>query len=396
MVQLAADPNLGNLVVKLNIPGPVFVVIRSSTGRDVQHETVVNGEWRPAPLRAGTYTVEAAPPAGFEKLAVPATVRKNAEQPVALDFKKAAPVPAHLLINTAAHAHVCNNGTAAGDADDAGKFTFPILAPGHYKFTVRLNGYREMEIERDLTDGQNITIDMPLTPLVGTVVLQKDPPSAAAEWSRTGDSHWEKFDGNSKELPEGQYNFRAQADGYSDATAGPTAVQSGRSVTVTLKLAAKSVKTVETKSPAAAVDFCNGWPSGEVDKNGCMMKSTASYELQIVSGTVLFQAWSNDDRLKWQIGYHDDKTYWEFELTAKSLKVTEVAKRKMERLKVPVNLDLTKWHKMTFTFKPNELRFELPDAGIDKPFTDPQSGFGGRFRIEVRKQQPVWVQFDHR
>jgi hypothetical protein len=47
---------------------------------------------------------------------------------------------------------------------------------------------------------------------------------------------------------------------------------------------------------------------------------------------------------------------------------------------------------MTLTVKPGELRVQIAEAGLDKILTDPQYGFAGKFRIEVRKQ-PVYVQF---
>ena len=392
LVQLDSDPSLGSLTVKLSIPAPVDISVRNQAGQEIKHVSVT-GQWGPYPLRAGTYTIEATPK-GYEKTSVPVTIRKNLDQPVTMDFKKTV-TAAHLVIATSPHAHIFQNGSPVGDADDSGKFAFQTLAPGHYRFTVRLNGFRDSDVERDLADGANDTIQIPLSRALGTVVFQKDPANAVVTWTHGAESG--VIDGTSKDLPEGDYVFHAQANGYNDGSTGPISVQSGRSVTVPLHL---TVRAVTSKSPppvATPSDVCNGWLGGDADKNGCGLKTTTAYAHAIDSGEIRFKAWSGGDRsgLRWQVGYRDEKTYWEFELTGKSLKVWEMAKKRTEKLNTPVKVDLTKWQEMTITVKPASLRLQIPEAGIDKTFADdPQYDFHGSFRVEVKKQ-PVWIQFYH-
>ncbi|HUA83779.1 MAG TPA: protein kinase [Bryobacteraceae bacterium] len=394
LVQLDADPNLGSLVVKLNVPVPVDITVRSSTGREIRRATGVSGQWGPSQLRAGNYTIEASPRQGYEKTTMQASIKKNAEQTLAMDFKKLI-TPAHMLVATAPHAHIFLNGAAQGDADDSGKFAFQSLAPGHYQVIARLNGYRDGEADRDLGDGANETLPLPLTRAAGTVVLQRDPANAVVFWSRAGEAKWEPFEGGSKVFPEGEYVFRAQADGYNEVTAGPVSVQGGRSVTVPVHLTAR-VKTSEVK--AAPVNVCANWPGGTPDKNSCLIKSSMAYAQAFNSGQIEFKAWSQDDRgLRWQVGYRDDKNYWEFELSGKSLKVWEVARKRSEKLNTPVRLDMSLWHEMLMTVKANSLRLQIPDAQVDQTLGDAQSDFSGKFRVEVRKSNlPVWVMLAHR
>ncbi len=392
LVQLDSDLNLGNLIVKLNVPAPVDITVRNQAGQEIKRVTGVTGQWGPSPLRVGNYTIEAQPRQGFEKSTAQATIKKNAEQTVALEFKKTV-TAAHLVIVTSPHAHIFQNGNPVGDADDTGKFAFQTLAPGHYRFTVRLNGFRDADAERDLTDNANEILQLPLSRALGTVVLQKDPANAVVTWTRGSDSG--VIDGTSKDLPEGEYVFHAQADGYNDATSGPTAVQVGRSVTVPLRLAARTSKQ-PVPPKVGTTDVCANWAGGERDKNGCELTATSAYGQTIDGGRIDFKAWSGADRsgLRWQVGYRDEKTYWEFELTAKSLKVWEAAKKRTEKLNTPVKVDLSQWHEMLIDVKHDTLRLQIPDASIDKTFSDPQYDFRGSFRVEVKKQ-PVWIQFLH-
>jgi serine/threonine protein kinase len=393
LVQLDSDPNVGTVVVKLNVPVPVDISVRLQNGKEIEHAAGVTGQWGPAHLHAGSYTIEASPRQGYEKATLQATVKKNAEQNLAMDFKKVI-TSAHMLITTAPHAHILLNGAAQGDADDSGRFAFQSLPPGHYQFIARLNGYRDAEVERDLGAGANETVSLTLARAAGTIVVQKDPASAAVYWTRAGDFHWEAFDGASKEFPEGEYSLRAQAEGFNEITTGPISVQAGRSITVPLHLTARVTRTVNTK--AAPANFCANWPDGVTDKVGCQIKATTAYAQVISNGVIDFKAWSPDDHgLRWQVGYRDEKNYWEFELTKKTLKVWEVAKKRSEKLNIPVHIDMAQWHEALITVKGNELRLQIPDANVDKAFGDPQTGFSGMFRVEVRKQ-PVWVMLAQR
>ncbi len=393
LVQLDSDPNLGSLTVKLNLPAPADISVRNQAGQEIKRVPGVTGQWGPYPLRAGTYTIEAAPK-GYEKSTGQATIRKNEPLTVTMDFKKIV-MPAHMVIATSPHAHIFLNGSQVGDADDGGKFAFQTLAPGHYRFSVRLSGYRDAEAERDLADNANETIQIQLSRAVGTVVLLKDPANAVVTFTHGAESG--VIDGTSKDLPEGEYVFHAQANGYNDGSAGPISVQAGHSVTVPLRLSVKTLANKPTPPVATASNICADWPGGEADKNGCELKTTIAYAHGIDSGQIHFKAWSGGDRggLKWQVGYRDEKSYWEFELTAKSLKVWEIAKKKTEKLNTPVHVDLTQWQDVIMTVKPNELRLQIPDASIDKAFSDPQYDFRGSFRVEVKKQ-PVWIQLSYK
>ncbi len=396
-VSLGSDPNIGNMVVRVNVPAPVEIVVKIPGGKDL-HGTAENGQWK-TPLRAGAYTVEAIPPQGYEKTAAQqVTIGKGANQVVAMDFRKTS-VPAAMLIATLARATCLVNGSPRQQADAGGKCAFNTLAPGHYKFTAHLDGYRDAEAERDLADNQIETLQLMPARLVGTVVLQKDPPNSVAFWAQqASDPKWEPFEGTSKDFPEGNYVFRAQLEGYNDVTSDQVKVQPGRSVPIALHLTAKpKAPVLEAKATTAAVAaYCAGWEGGEEDKASCLFKIPGfhAYSKDIGLGTVTLNNWSNDDRLKWQMGYRDDQHFWDFEMNGKSLKCyATVAKQKSpDKCNFKINTDLKQWQHMTLTVKKGELRLQNTEAKLDKTLTDPQYDFTGKLRVELRKQFVVYVQ----
>jgi hypothetical protein len=394
-VSLGTDPNVGNLVVKVNVTSPVEIVAKVSGGKDV-HGTTENGQWK-ATLRSGSYTLEGAPPQGYERATAQVTINKGANQVVAMDFRKAS-VPATMLIVTVPRATCLVNGSPRQQADASGKCAFNTLAPGHYKFTAHLDGYRDAEAERDLADNQNQTVQLTPVRLAGTVALQKDPPNSAASWAQqASDPKWEPFEGASKEFPEGNYVFRAQLDGYNDFISDPVRVQAGRSISVPLHLTIKAKAAAPEPKAPAPTSYCAGWNGGEEDKVSCLFKTPEvhSYSKDIGPGTITFNEWSNDDRLQWQMGYRDDQNFWDFEMNGKSLKCyATVAKHKSsDQCNFKIDTDLKKWQHMTLTVKRGELRLRIAEANLDKTLTDPQYDFSGKFRVEVRKQAVAYVQF---
>jgi hypothetical protein len=393
-VSLGSDPNVGTMVVNVNVTAPVEIVAKIPGGKDV-HGTAENGQWK-ATLRAGAYTLEGVPPQGYEKTTAQVTIGKGANQVVAMNFRKAS-VPATMLIVTLPRATCLVNGSPRQQADPSGKCAFNPLAPGHYKFTAHLDGYRDAEAERDLADNQNQTLQLTPTRVQGTVVLQKDPPNSIASWAQqASDPQWEPFVGASQDFPEGNYVFRAQLDGYNDFISDQVRVQAGRSISVPLHLTAK-LKAVPEAKALAATTYCAGWEGGEEDKASCLLKTPGfhSYSKDITPGTITFNGWSNDDRLHWQMGYRDDQNFWEFEINGKSLKCyATVAKRKSsDKCNFRIDTDLKKWQHMILTVKPGELRLRMTEANLDKTLTDPQYDFTGKLRVEVRKQAVVYVQF---
>jgi hypothetical protein len=393
-VSLGSDPNVGTVVVKVNVTSPVEIVAKVSGGKDV-HGTAENGQWK-ATLRSGSYTLEGVPPQGYERATAQVTIDKGANQIVTIDFRKAS-VPATMLIVTLPRATCLVNGSPRLQADPSGKCAFSTLAPGHYKFTAHLDGYRDADAERDLADNQNQTVQLTLARLPGTVVLQKDPANSVASWAQqASDPKWEPFAGASKEFPEGNYVFRAQLDGYNDFISDPVRVQAGRSMSVPLHLTIKAKAAPEPKAPPPA-SYCAGWDGGEEDKVSCLFKTPEfhSYSKDIGLGTITFNEWSNDDRLQWQMGYRDDQNFWEFEMNGKSLKCyATVAKHKSsDQCNFKIDTDLKKWQHMTFTVKRGELRLRIAEANLDKTLTDPQYDITGKFRVEVRKQAVAYVQF---
>ncbi len=393
---MGSDPNVGTVVVKVNVTSPVEIVAKVSGGKDV-HGTAENGQWK-ATLRSGSYTLEGVPPQGYEKATAQVTINKGGNQVVAMDFRRAS-VPATMAITTLPHATCMVNGSPRQQADATGKCAFNTFAPGHYKFTAHLDGYRDAEAERDLADNQNQTLQLMPVHLPGTVVLQKDPPNIVASWAQqTNDPKWEVFAGPSKDFPEGSYVFRAQLDGYNDFISDPVRVQAGRSVTVPLHLTIKAKAAApEPKAPAPTATYCAGWDGGEEDKVSCLFKAPElhSYSKDIGPGTITFNEWSNDDRLLWQMGYRDDQNFWEFEMNGKSLKCyATIAKHKSSDLcNFKIDTDLKQWQHMTLTVKRGELRLRIAEANLDKTLTDPQYDFTGKFRVRIRKQAVAYVQF---
>src|SRR5262249_54991532 len=155
---------------------------------------------------------------------------------------------------------------------------------------------------------QNDTLQLPLSRLTGTVLVQRDPANTIVSWSRAGDSRWEVFDGNSKELPEGEYNFRAQADGYPETTLGPVGVVSGKSVTVPVRLSKARAAEAKSTTPPSV---CSPWPDGQPDKGACKLMPQSrttfqAYSQAIETGSIEMSAFSRDDKMKWQLGYRDE------------------------------------------------------------------------------------------
>ena len=89
------------------------------------------------------------------------------------------------------------------------------LKPGTHTFRAE-KGRQFQPIQKplELTAGQTSDLDLRLTALPVPVEIRKMPPDSTVTYTRSGDPAVRPFTGTRQDLPEGDYKFTADADGY--------------------------------------------------------------------------------------------------------------------------------------------------------------------------------------
>lgn len=284
---------------------------------------------------------------GFEPVTVAtANVKKGEEARV--EFKlKAMPQVAKLELRGALPGtQVLLDGRPVGTVAPDGTLSAGGIQPGEHALELRREGFKTAQLRRAFRSNDTITLsgaDVQLVSAMGTLRLVKNPPDSQVSWRRTDEQTPHPIAGTQLELPAGSYVILARAAGHTDRTQN---VQLGSGETRTVDVQLQRLQTGPVVKPGTIADFDEPtrWRQ---DGTTYRLAGGAKYVLYSITparGVFSFTvqktkasgAFGTNRKIKWVVGYKDDRNYSIFELDQKTLVVKEVvAGRSTEKGKYP-------------------------------------------------------------
>jgi PEGA domain len=167
----------------------------------------------------------------------------------------------------------------------------------------------------------------------GTVHITRSPGASVITYKRDSEAQPHQLNGNSVDLPPGNYSFTAKAPGFTDKTM-PVQVASGGQIVVDLTLAsARAVSAAPKMGGMADWEDPSGWTrDGEawVHHGGNFVpyklpsKGTYTFTVQLLKGGNVFRG----GHIRWYVDYVDPKNYGLFEIDKKTFWAKEVTNGK--------------------------------------------------------------------
>jgi len=237
-------------------------------------------------------------------------------------------------------AQVLLDGQAVGTIQNDGSFHHAGIGPGEHQIELRRERFAPRLLRRTFTEGQAVELsgaEVSLERLPGRLQVVVTPRDARLAIGRPGEA-LRPMSGTNAELPEGTYMVVARAPDYAEASQ-------------TVEIAAGQVQTVKFEltrlkaaaAPAPAASGMAVWGGGWSEEGGWFFRRGGNYVLaQIapVDGRIVFTAMLRKGRrLRWVVGYSDERNHELFEMDKRSLYHTVVRDgKRTERPKVAHNL----------------------------------------------------------
>lgn len=344
---LQSDRDVGTLVVLTGEDGVrVFL-----NGRE-QRRTTTRGQLRISNLPVREYAVQVAKD-GFEEVpAQKVTVRKNEETKLEFRLRPVARASTLAIRGAPPGAQVLLDGREVGTVQDDGSFTHAGILPGEHQIELRRPRFAPRVIRRDFSAGQTVQLsagEVSLERLPGRLQVQVTPGEASLAIGKPGEA-LRPISGAGVELPEGSYIVVARAPDYAEAS---QTVQITAGETQTVKFELTRLK------PAAAAPAARPvlWGSGWTEEGGWLFRRGGNYVLAPIApvkGRLAFSAvLRKGRRLRWVVGYSDERNHDLFEMDKRWLYHTVVRNgRKSERPKVAH--ELGEWQHCTLQIEVSE------------------------------------------
>ena len=185
-----------------------------TNGREVKRGNSEKGIFRVANLRAGKYVVRAAKE-GFDAdfNEQPAEIQKGEDKRVSFQFRRK-PQNASASIRLTPGSELLVDGNSLGATQEDTRIVRDLKAGAR---TFRAQKGRQFQASQktiELAPGQNAELDLRLTGLPVPVEIKRAPQGSTVTYTRVGDPAVRTFTGTRQDLPEGDYKFMADADGY--------------------------------------------------------------------------------------------------------------------------------------------------------------------------------------
>ena len=209
---IASDPNTGTLLVQTNEDDATIVVLLN--GKEVKRGTPKKGTFRVANLYAGKYSVRASKEGYDVDFAEqPAEVQKGEDKTVSFQFRRQA-LLASVNIRLTPGSELFVDGNSLGTTQEDSRVVKDLKAGTHTFRAEKGKQFRPNQKPLELAAGQSSDLDLRLTLLPVPVEIKRTPPNSTVTYTRAGDPTVHAFTGTRQDLPEGDYRFIANADGY--------------------------------------------------------------------------------------------------------------------------------------------------------------------------------------
>jgi serine/threonine-protein kinase len=211
-VIVESDPNTGTLLVQTNEDNVAISVI--TNGREVKRGNSEKGVFRVANLKAGKYVVRASKEgfdADFDEQ--PAEIQKGEDQRVAFQFRRKLQ-NASVSIRLTPGSELWVDGNSLGSTQEDTRVVRDLKAMSHTFRAQKGKQFQPSQKTIELAPAQSAELDLRLITLPVPVEIKRAPQASTVTYTRIGDPAVRTFAGTRQDLPEGDYKFMADADGY--------------------------------------------------------------------------------------------------------------------------------------------------------------------------------------
>ncbi len=317
-VIVESDPNTGTLVVQTNEEDVSIAV--TINGREVKRGNAENGTFRIANLKAGKYVVRAAKE-GFDADVneQPAEIQKGEDKRVTFQFRRK-PQNATASIRLTPGSELVVDGNSLGPTQEDTRIVRDLKAGAHTFRAQKGKQFQPSQKTLELAAGQTAELDLRLTTLPVPVEIKRAPQGSTVTYLRVGDPAVRTFTGTRQDLPEGDYKFVADADGYLQRVANE-------------HVSWDSLHTIDlTQSPAPPPLTIADWGKGIwAERSGYSERTAAGFllfpkPLNYVQFTIHSQGGKN--RAQWFLNYVNEKNHVRCEIGDDGFQAVRVSELK--------------------------------------------------------------------
>jgi serine/threonine protein kinase/predicted Zn-dependent protease len=304
-VIIESEPNTGTLLVQTNEDDVAISVI--TNGREVKRGNSEKGTFRVANLKAGKYVVRAAKESfGADFNEQPVEIQKGEDKRVSFQFRRR-PQNASASIRLTPGSELLVDGNSLGATQEDTRIVRDLKAGAHTFRAQKGKQFQPGQKTIELAPGQNAELDLRLTGLPVPVEIKRAPQGSTVTYTRAGDPAVRIFTGTRQDLPEGDYKFMADADGYLQRVANE-------------HVSWDSLHAIDLmQSPAPLPLKIADWGRGVwAEKSGYAERTSAGFilfpkPLSYVQFTIHSQGGKN--HAQWFLNYVNEKNYVRCEIS---------------------------------------------------------------------------------
>jgi hypothetical protein len=380
-----SDPNTGTLLVQTNEEDVEIRVLLNGT--EVKHGNSRKGTLRVANLKAGKYLVRAAKE-GYDadNAEQPAEVQKREDKTVSFQFRRQ-PLPASVSIRLTPGSELFIDGISKGITQEDTRVVGNLKAIRHTFRAEKGKQFQPSQKPLELTAGQTSDLDLRLTVSPVPVDIKKLPPDSTVTYTRAGDKTVYPFIGTHQDLPEGDYTFTADAEGYSRQSAIE-------------HISWNSVRPIDLTQAAAPASYNKmaDWGKGvwmekprysERDGGGFVLFPKP---LGYVQFTVRWQG--GKIPAQWLLHYVNEKDYIKCEIGDDGFRAVRVSETKNpEVLASKKGVPKSSWYDIRISIRPDGATLNLQNGKASEPLGEVvEPGFAEtKFGFYVQDGQQLYL-----
>ena len=401
VARLDADPNAGNLVVQTNEDDVEIVVLLN--GQEIKRGVTKNRGFSVQGLRAETYQVRVSK-GGYDVDAgeKPVLIEKGQDVQVSFEFRRR-PVMASVEIHSTAGAELFMDGARLAVVPSSGVFLARDRT-GKHTFQAKKKQFKPRQQDVELLDGENRPIDLTLAPALGTVEVKVTPSDSAITYDAADGPSRQGFKGPKQQLPEGEYTFYFQANGFEEESR-PVHVTADKNETISLALSPKKPAVPEKVDPMAAwgkdvwKKASDGWflhAGGNFvafphNPAGGAIQFTVRWE---VDRGRISRVLKGKGSVQWCLEHLDNDTYLLFQLSEGSLQGSRVTKKQKSSLN-KTSLDKAASYTVRIETRPDRIIHKIKNGNTWQTVDTPSpsgSDFGqGKFGFLIPVNQEIML-----
>jgi len=353
-VVVDSDPNTGTLLVQTSENGANISVLAG--GKEVARGQSQKGVFRAPNLKAGKYAVRAGKD-GYDSDVAEQTVeiQKGEDKTISFQFK-ARPVSASARVRLTPGSELFVDGASQGTIAEEFRAIDNLKPGGHVFKAQRGRQFRPSEKPVDVTAGQNVEIDLRLTPAPVPVDIKKSPADATVTYTRGGDAVVHPFNGTHVELPEGDYKFTARAAGYLETNAQR-------------HVSWDSVQPIDlTQAPEQPPLTIADWDKGVWTRRSTYWEKSADglilFPKPIGAGYIQFTIhWDGGKTgTPWLLHYANEKNYIQCEIDDDVFKAIRVSDGKRETIAQKMPVPKSEWYTIRIEARVDGATVSLQDG----------------------------------